>query len=254
MLDIKIIPCLNDNYSYIIHDTDSKLTGVIDPSEFKPIDKYLENNFNRLDFIFNTHHHFDHVGGNIELKKKYKSKIAASEVEKNKTPGIDILLKSNKILRFGNIKFKIIFIPGHTIGHIGFYSKEENVIFTGDTIFSLGCGKVFEGTSKQMLNSINKIKLLPITTKIYCGHEYTKNNFNFCIKHDKDNLKLLNKLDWINQKISKKIPTVPTTLEEELATNIFLRCDNIAIKNSLGMNDSSEELIFEKLRNLKDVF
>ena len=254
MLDIKIIPCLNDNYSYIIHDTDSKLTGVIDPSEFKPIDKYLENSFNRLDFIFNTHHHFDHVGGNIELKKKYKSKIAASEIEKNQISEIDILLKSDEILKFGNIEFKIILIPGHTIGHIGFYSKEENIVFTGDTIFSLGCGRVFEGTNKQMLNSINKIKRLPIATKIYCGHEYTKKNYDFCVKYEKNNLKLLNKLDWINRRTIEKLPTLPTSLEEELATNIFLRCDNIAVKKSLGMSNSSEELIFEKLRNLKDEF
>ena len=105
-----------------------------------------------------------------------------------------------------------------------------------------------------MLNSINKIKRLPIATKIYCGHEYTKKNYDFCVKYEKNNLKLLNKLDWINRRTIEKLPTLPTSLEEELATNIFLRCDNIAVKKSLGMSNSSEELIFEKLRNLKDEF
>lgn len=254
MLNINIIPCLNDNYSYIIQDKYTNTVGVIDPSEFHPIDKFLEKKYKKLDFILNTHHHFDHVGGNEELKKKYNSKVVGSKIDKNRIPGIDILVNEESSFAFGKIIFNIIFTPGHTKGHINFYSKDEDVIFTGDTLFSLGCGKVFEGTYKQMFDSLNKIKKLPKKTKIFCGHEYTKKNFDFCLRNEKNNNFHEKKLIWINSKLDKGLPTIPVTLEEELKTNIFLRCDNSAIKDNLKMSSSSDELVFEKLRNLKDDF
>jgi hydroxyacylglutathione hydrolase len=254
MLKIDIVSCLNDNYSYVLYDDDSKLVAVLDPSEFKPIDSFISKKYKKIDYILNTHHHFDHVNGNDELKKKYNSQIMGPLLEKEKIPGIDTALNGGDIFKFGNITFKILFLPGHTSGHISFYSKEEKVIFTGDTLFSLGCGRVFEGTVSQMYSSIKKIKKLPVDTKIYCGHEYTKNNYDFCATYEKKNKLLLKKLSWINKRLDKKLPTIPTTLDEELKTNIFLRCDNLLLKKELGMNNSSEELIFEKLRNLKDNF
>ena len=254
MMNIEIISCLNDNYCYVIYEKSSNLVGVIDPSEFVAVDEFISKDYKKIDYILNTHHHIDHVGGNILLKKKYNSKILGSEVDKNRIPGIDILLNSNDIFKFGNIDFKIIFVPGHTKGHIAFYSESEKVIFTGDTLFSLGCGKIFEGTSDQLYNSLNKIKKLPKDTKIFCGHEYTENNLKFCLKFDVDNLLLSNKLNWILDRKKKGLPTVPVTLDDELKTNIFLRCDNIAIKNYLKMPNCSEQLIFDKLRNLKDIF
>jgi hydroxyacylglutathione hydrolase len=254
MLNIQIVSCLNDNYSYIIHDEVSNLVGVIDPSEFKTIDKIISLKYKKIDYILNTHHHFDHVGGNQDLKKKYNSKIVASEKDKNRIAEIDILINDNKNFNFGKTQFKVLFTPGHTDGHIVFYCEKEKIIFTGDTLFSLGCGKVFEGTLKQMYDSLNKIKKLPKITKIYCGHEYTESNLKFCITFDPDNKYLIKKIEWIRNKRNKGLPTVPVTLEEELNTNIFLRCDNLAIKNNLKMSTSSDELIFEKLRNLKDKF
>ena len=254
MLNIETIPCLNDNYSYIIHDSETNLVGVIDPSEFKPIDTFLSKKYNKLDYIMNTHHHFDHVGGNVELKLKYKSKIVGSKIDQNKIPGIDVLVNDNDDFNFGAIKFKIIFVPGHTNGHISFYSNVKNVIFTGDVLFSLGCGRIFEGTYQDMFNSLNKIKKLPKETKIYFGHEYTKNNFNFCFKYEKKNKHLKSKLDWINQRLKEGLTTSPALLEEELKTNIFLRSENLDIKKDLKMKESSDELVFAKLRNLKDNF
>ena len=254
MLNIEVISCLSDNYSYLIHDDITDLVGVIDPSEFSPINKLITKKYKKLDYILNTHHHFDHVGGNIELKKKYNSKIVGSKIDKDRIPEIDILLDDGENFKFGNINFISIYVPGHTKGHIAFYSESNKVIFTGDTLFSLGCGKVFEGTYKQMFDSLNKIKNLPRNTKIYCGHEYTRKNFDFCLKYEKNNELLKKKLNWINDRIDKKLPTIPISLEDELNTNIFLRCSNITIKNELKMSDSIEEQIFKKLRNLKDEF
>ena len=254
MLDITIIPCLQDNYSYIIQDSSTDIVGVVDPSEFNPIDNFIKKKFNKIDFILNTHHHFDHTGGNLKLKKKYNCKIIGSLRDEKKIPGIDVKLEHDDIFKFGNIKFKIILVPGHTNGHICFYSDKEKIIFTGDTLFSLGCGRVFEGTYSEMLQSLKKIKDLPKDTNIYCGHEYTKKNLDFCKKVEIDNNLLKEKKKWLELRINKRIPTLPITLGEELDTNIFLRCDVVSVKKSLGMEHSSELEIFKKLRDLKDSF
>ena len=251
---IDIIPCLSDNYSYLINDKTSNLVGIVDPSDFDEVNKIIKRKYGKLDYILNTHHHSDHVAGNIELKKNYKSKIVGSKADGNRIPGIDILLDEGEIFKFGKVNFKIITVPGHTKGHIAFYSEDEKTIFTGDTLFSLGCGRVFEGTIKEMFLSINKIKSLPGDTKIYCGHEYTKQNLDFCLKFDENNQFLIKKLDWVKERNDNRMPTIPTTLEEEAKTNIFLRCDNSSIKNILNMNNSNDEQIFEKLRSLKDQF
>ncbi len=254
MLKIEIICCLKDNYSYLLHDTESNLIAVVDPSDFKPINDVIEKKYKKLDFILNTHHHFDHVGGNVELKKKYKSKIIASFIDQDRIPGIDLRIKGDEIFKFGKVDFKIISIPGHTKGHIAFYSKKNKAVFTGDTLFSLGCGRVFEGTSNDMFDSINKIKKLPGKTKIYFGHEYTKNNFEFCFQFEKENVHLKRKLGWINSKIKNNLPTSPSTMDEELKTNVFLRCENTHIRSYLKMDKASDQEIFNKLRNLKDNF
>jgi hydroxyacylglutathione hydrolase len=254
MLEINIISCLQDNYSYIIRDSKADIVGVIDPSEFKPIDNFIKEKFNKIDFILNTHHHFDHTGGNLELKKKYNCKIVGSLKDDKRIPGLDIKLQNNDIFKFGNIEFKIILVPGHTSGHICLYSNKEKIIFTGDTLFSLGCGRVFEGTYSQMLASLNKIKNLPKQTSVYCGHEYTKKNLDFCSELEFNNHFLREKKKWVDSRISKKEPTLPVTIEEELNTNIFLRCDVPSVKKILGMENSSEVEIFKKLRDLKDSF
>ena len=254
MLKIIIIPCLQDNYSYVIQDTSTNIVGVVDPSEFKPVNSFIKKEFNKIDFIMNTHHHFDHTGGNLELKEKYNCKIIGSSKDEKRIPGIDVKLQNNDIFKFGNIEFKIILVPGHTSGHICFYSDKEKIIFTGDTLFSLGCGKVLEGTYSEMLDSLNKIKNLPNDTKIYCGHEYTKRNLDFCSEIESNNHFLEEKKIWVNLRINKKNPTLPVTIEEEMNTNIFLRCNTSSVKKNLGMENSSEVEIFRKLRDLKDSF
>ena len=252
-MKIEISPCLNDNYSYLIFEQETNTVSIVDPSEFSACDKIISK-YKRLDFILNTHHHFDHVDGNIRLKEKYNSKVLGFSGDKNRIPGIDILLKENQKKRIGNLEFNVIFVPGHTKGHIAFYFKKEKIVFTGDTLFSLGCGRVFEGTHKDMFNSLNKLKNLPQETKVYCGHEYTKNNLDFCLKHQSNNSALKEKSLHIYSQLKDKLPTIPTSIGEELKTNIFLKCDDKNLKEALNLKDSPDHEIFSKLRDLKDAF
>ena len=239
-MKIEIIPCLKDNYSYLIIDESNNTACVVDPSEAKPIINFLNKNNINLKYILNTHHHFDHVGGNKDLKKKYNSIIVGSKDDINRIPEIDILVENNQIWKADNFEAKIFHIPGHTKGHICFYFFKDKFIFTGDTLFSLGCGRIFEGTHQEMFNSLKKIKNLPEDTKIYCGHEYTLQNSKFCIKHDSSNSNLKKKILEINDKLKNNLPTIPSTIKDELECNIFLRANNLET--------------FSKLRDLKDNF
>ena len=237
---VEIIPCLQDNYSYLIIDESNKTASVIDPSEAKPIINFIEKENINLKYILNTHHHYDHIGGNKDLKKKYNSVVIGYKDDASRIPGIDILLNNNQTWKADNFEAKIMHIPGHTTGHISFHFFKEKLIFTGDTLFSLGCGKIFEGTYQDMFDSLNQIKKLPQDTKIYCGHEYTLQNSKFCIKHDPENLNLKNKIVEIKKKLENNIPTIPSTLKEENECNIFLRAKDVES--------------FSKLRDLKDNF
>ena len=239
-MKVEIIKCLKDNYSYVIIDEKYNHACVVDPSEAEPIINFVESKNIKLKFVLNTHHHYDHVGGNNDLKKKYKIKIVGFKNDKQRIPNIDILLENNEIWKSENFEAKIIHIPGHTSGHICFYFIKEKIAFTGDTLFSLGCGRIFEGTYEQMYKSLNKLKKLSPDTKIYCGHEYTLQNSLFCSKYDKNNKNLKKKILEIRDKLEKNLPTVPSTLREELTYNIFLRAKNLKD--------------FSKLRDLKDNF
>ena len=239
-MNVEIIKCLQDNYSYLLINEKNQNACVIDPSEAQPIIDFVEKKNINLKFILNTHHHHDHVGGNNELKKKYGAKIVGFKNDKDRIPDIDILVEDNQTWINENFEAKIIHIPGHTSGHICFYFSKDKIAFTGDTLFSLGCGRIFEGTYEQMFSSLNKLKKLPIDTKIYCGHEYTLKNSMFCSKHEKNNKNLEKKIFEIKDKLKNNLPTIPSTIGEELACNIFLRAKNL------------ED--FSKLRDLKDNF
>ncbi len=239
-MKVLVIPCLNDNYSYIIYDENTKIACVIDPSESRPIIDAIKTNNLNLKYILNTHHHYDHVGGNKELKEEFNTKIIGFEGDKNRIPEIDILVQDKQTWSKDNFEIKIFHIPGHTIGHICFYFPKDKIIFTGDTLFSLGCGRIFEGTHKQMFESLNKIKSLPPETLVYCGHEYTLQNSKFCIKYDSENNKLKDKIIEISKKIEKGLPTIPSKIQDEIDCNIFLKANDLQS--------------FSKLRDLKDNF
>jgi len=239
-MKVEIIPCLKDNYSYLIIDENNNNACVVDPSEAKPVIDFIDKNNINLKYILNTHHHFDHIGGNKELKEKYNSIVVGFKNDAERIPEINVLVADNQIWKGDSFEAKIIHIPGHTTGHICFYFFNEKLLFSGDTLFSLGCGKIFEGTYKEMFDSLNKIKSLPEDINIYCGHEYTLQNSKFCIEHDPDNLDLQNKIAKIKKKIENNIPTVPSTLKDEKECNVFLRAKDVET--------------FSKLRDLKDNF
>ena len=239
-MKIQIIPCLKDNYSYLIIDEKSNIACVVDPSEAEPIIKYLEDTQIKLKFILNTHHHYDHVGGNKRLKEKYGASVVGYKGDKERIPEIDILVSDQETWIYKNFEAKIIHIPGHTIGHICFYFYKNDSVFTGDTLFSLGCGRIFEGTYEQMFDSLMKLKELPEETKIFCGHEYTLQNSKFCLTHDKNNQNLKTKIDDIKIKLKAGLSSIPSTIKDELECNIFLRSHNVKT--------------FSKLRDLKDNF
>ena len=239
-MQVEIIPCLQDNYSYLIIDDNTNSACVIDPGEAKPIINFLKNRNINLKYILNTHHHYDHIGGNKDLKKKFGSVIVGFKGDADRIPEIDILVEDNQVWQAENFIAKIIHVPGHTSGHICFHFFKEKLVFTGDTLFSLGCGRIFEGTYKEMFESLNKIKSLPDETKVYCGHEYTLNNSKFCIIYDHQNLKLKKKVEILKQKTQDRLPTIPSTIKDELECNIFLRTNDLES--------------FSKLRDLKDNF
>ena len=239
-MNVEIIKCLKDNYSYLIIDKTTRTACVVDPSEAKPVIDTIEQKKIDLKYILNTHHHYDHVGGNLELKKKYNCEIVGYKDDKDRIPEIDVLVDNNEVWKRDNFESKIYHIPGHTTGHIAFHFFKEKKIFTGDTLFSLGCGRIFEGTYEQMFNSLKRIKKLPKNTEIYCGHEYTLQNSNFCITNDPENINLKNKIEKIKEKLKKNLPTIPSILSEELECNIFLRAKDLES--------------FSKLRDLKDNF
>ncbi|CAN6198535.1 unnamed protein product, partial [Urochloa humidicola] len=221
-LQIELVPCLRDNYAYILHDVDTGTVGVVDPSEAMPIINALEKSNQNLTYILNTHHHNDHTGGNLELKAKYGAKVIGSEKDKDRIPGIDITLKEGDTWMFAGHQVLVLETPGHTSGHVCYYFAGSGAIFTGDTLFNLSCGKLFEGTPQQMYSSLQKIVALPDETKVYCGHEYT---------------------------------LVPTTIGREKQCNPFLRTSNPEIKRSLSIPDHfDEDRVLEVVRRAKDNF
>jgi len=226
-MKIEIIKCLQDNYSYLIIDEENQTACVIDPSESAPIINYLDNSKINLKFILNTHHHYDHVGGNIELKKKYNSKVVGFIGDKNRIPEIDISLEDNQIWKQDNFEAKIYHVPGHTSGHIAFHFYKEKKILTGDTLFSLGCGRIFEGTYQQMYSSLERIKSLPRNTLIYCAHEYTKANLLWALNLKPKDQDIKNKLSEVEKKLSHNELTIPFLLDEEMKINLFLRAKNL---------------------------
>ena len=252
MTEILIIKCLNDNYAYI-YLNDKKEAFVVDPSEASPVIDTLEKNDLQLKYILNTHHHFDHIGGNYELKEKYNCKIVGSKKDRDRIPGIDIEISDGDYWSFKEHTAQIIEIPGHTSGHIAFFFKSLNAVFTGDTLFSLGCGRLFEGTPTMMWNSLKKLRDLPDQTKIYCGHEYTLSNGKFINSiYPSEDMRL--KIESLVELNKKNLPSIPSTIADEKKMNIFLKADDISLIKNLGLQGKSPEEVFGYIRELKDNF
>lgn len=254
MLDIIQIPVLNDNYIYLLHEPISKETAVVDPAVAQPVLDYLKDKGWSLNYIFNTHHHHDHVGANLELKQQTNCHIFASEYDKNRIPGIDKVLNHGDEIKLGNETAKIIATPGHTLGHIVYFFPNSNALFCGDTLFSMGCGRLFEGSAEQMWHSLQLIKQLPKETQIYCAHEYTQSNGAFALTLEPANKTLNQRMQQVKQLRQDNKSTIPSTLEQEFATNPFLREDSLSLQQTLNMVGQTAAEIFRKVRELKDNF
>lgn len=237
MTNVTIIPVLNDNYAYLL-ELPSGEHAAVDPGEAEPVIDVLEDRGIALDYILCTHHHGDHVAGNKDLKAKYNCRIIGPEKDKARIPGIDQGVVESESLDVGGENIEILETPGHTSGGICFYLPGSGIIFTGDTLFSMGCGRLFEGTPEQMWNSLQKIMALPGDTLIYCGHEYTLDNAKFCMDVEPDNEALKKRYEEVLALRGQNKPTIPSTLNQEKDTNAFLRAG------------SAER--FAEIRKLKD--
>lgn len=253
-LQVHQFPCLNDNYSWLVHDADAGVTAVVDTPEAAAILKAIEQTGWQLTHILNTHWHPDHAGGNAELKAKTGCTIIGPIGEKESIPGIDRAVGDGDVVQFGSHVAKVFDTSGHTRGHITYWFEADKVAFVGDTLFALGCGRLFEGTAKQMWTSLQKLMALPQETKVYCAHEYTQSNARFAITVDPENLDLAARVKEIAELRAKGIATVPTTIGYELATNPFLRAANPALQRAIGMLGADPVDVFAETRRRKDNF
>ena len=223
MLEIYQIPCLQDNYGFLVHDPETGATATIDTPEVAPINQALAAKGWRLTHILNTHHHFDHAGGNEELKAQWNCQVVGAAIDAERIPGIDVALADGDTLTLGSKQARIIEVPGHTSGHIAYYFAADEVAFVGDTLFALGCGRLFEGTPEQMSESLGKIMALPDATTVYCAHEYTEANAAFAVTMEPANPALQQRVKEIQSLRAAGKPTVPTSIGLERATNPFVR-------------------------------
>lgn len=253
-LQIELVPCLRDNYAYLLHDADTGTVGVVDPSEAVPVINALKRRNQNLTYILNTHHHYDHTGGNLELKAKYGAKVIGSSKDRNRIPGIDIALQDGETWMFAGHEALVMETPGHTTGHVSYYFPGSGAVFTGDTLFSLSCGKLFEGNPEQMLSSLQKITTLPDDTNVYCGHEYTESNAKFALSIEPNNEDLKEYAAQVAYLRSKKLPTIPTTLRREKNCNPFLRTASTEIRRCLNIPVSaSDSEALGVIRKAKDM-
>ena len=253
-LTVEMIPVLSDNYVYLIHEPETDVTGVVDPAVAAPVQERLSAKGWSLDWILSTHHHADHTGGNLELKAATGCKIAGPGKDAARIPGIDVKLVEGDRFKLGAAEAEIFETPGHTSGHISFWFAGSNALFCADTLFSLGCGRLFEGTPEDMWTSLSKFSALPDEAVVYCAHEYTQSNARFALSVDPENDALKARAAEVDRQRAAGVPTVPTLLGQERTANPFLRPDDPAIRRQLGMERASDVEVFAEIRQRKDNF
>ncbi len=251
-LEIYQFPCRSDNYGVLVHESESGKTLCVDTPEARPILAALAEKGWTLSTILITHHHGDHTEGNSELKRITGATIIGPKSESSRIADLDELVSEGDVIDFAGHPINVIETPGHTSGPVSYHFPEDNLLFAGDTLFALGCGRLFEGTPADMWNSLSKLVALGDNTKVYCGHEYTLSNAEFSLTIEPGNIDLQTRYAEIKDLRAKNQPTLPTTIGLERKTNPFLRPNSSEIRENLDMHSASDLDVFTKIRSLKD--
>jgi len=250
--EIRTFSCLNDNFGYLIHDVETKATASIDAPEAGPILKALDREGWQLTDILITHHHGDHVGGVAELKQKYNCRVVAPHDKTTEIADVDLRVRNADVVKVGNLLARVVETPGHTLDHISYVFDNEKAVFAADTLFSIGCGRVFEGTYPMMWDSLLKLRALPDDFNLYCGHEYTASNVKFALTIDPDNAALQARATEVTRLRAENKPTIPVLLGDEKRANVFLRADEPSIAARLHMKGADAAAVFGELRERKN--
>jgi hydroxyacylglutathione hydrolase len=250
--EIRTFTCLSDNFGYLIHDAATKATASIDAPEAAAVIKALEREGWTLTDILVTHHHHDHVGGVPELKQKYGCRVVGPHDKTTKIANVDLRVGNGDVVKVGNLLARVLETPGHTLDHISYVFDNEKALFAADTLFSIGCGRVFEGNHPMMWDSLLKLRALPDDFKLYCGHEYTASNVKFALTVDSDNPALKARAEQVTRLRAENKPTIPVLLGEEKKANVFLRADDPQVAAKLHMKGASAAEVFGELRERKN--
>ena len=253
-LDIHQFICRSDNYGVLLHDHKSGETAAVDAPDAAEIDRQLTERGWHLTHILTTHHHGDHVEGNEALKQRFGCQVIGPRAEAGKIPGLDHAVTGGDSFSWAGREIRVLDCPGHTAGHIAYHLPEEEVLFAGDTLFSLGCGRVFEGTMEEMYRSVSQFATLPAATRFYCGHEYTQSNARFALSVEPGNAALAARAAEVDRLRAGGKMTSPSSLGEEMKTNPFLRTGSAEIRRNLGLAGASDAEVFAELRRRKDSF
>ncbi len=250
--DIRVFTCLTDNFGYLVHDSASGATASIDAPEATPIVKALEGEGWKLTDILITHHHGDHVGGVAELKQRYGCRVVAPHDKTAKIANVDLRVANGDVVKIGNLLARVVETPGHTLDHVSYVLDSDKALFAADTLFSIGCGRVFEGNAPMMWESLLKLRALPDDFRLYCGHEYTASNVRFALSVDPDNAALKARAEEVARLRADNKPTIPSLLGEEKKANVFLRADDPLVAARLHMKGASAAEVFGELRERKN--
>jgi hydroxyacylglutathione hydrolase len=252
--EIRLFTCLSDNFGALIHDPATKATAAIDAPEAGPIEKALQQEGWQLTDILITHHHHDHVGGVAALKQKYNCRVVAPQDKSTRIANVDLRAAHGDVVKVGGLLARVLETPGHTLDHISYVFDTEKTLFAADTLFSIGCGRVIEGTHPMMWDSLLKLRALPDDFKLYCGHEYTAANIRFALSVEPDNAALKARAEEVTRLRAANKATVPTLMGEEKKANVFLRADDPSVAAKLHMKGASAADVFGELRERKNKF